>query len=331
MWKRLTVDNNLLNRTISIAPMMDCTDRHYRYFARLITRHTLLYTEMVTQDAILHGHREQLLDFDPVEKPIALQIGGSDPLKLAECARIGEQWGYDEINLNVGCPSDRVQAGRFGACLMKEPQLVKECLSSMKEAVKIPVTIKTRIGVDEQDSYDALKEFIHTLIESGINILVIHARKAWLKGLSPRQNREIPPLRYDIVYKLKKDFPDLTIVINGGIETLEAVGEHLQHVDAVMLGRAAYHNPYLLSRVDQDFYSDKSTIPTRVQIVEAMLPYIDKHLEHGGRLHQITRHMVGLFHGVDGARVWRQKLSTECTKSNSDSSILKKIITKCHI
>ncbi|MBX9586658.1 MAG: tRNA dihydrouridine(20/20a) synthase DusA [Gammaproteobacteria bacterium] len=325
------VDNNLLNRTISIAPMMDCTDRHYRYFARLITHHTLLYTEMVTQDAIIHGHREKLLDFDPIEKPIALQIGGSDPLKLAECARIGEQWGYDEINLNVGCPSDRVQAGRFGACLMKEPELVKECLSAMKEAVKIPVTIKTRIGVDEQDSYEALKEFVHTLIESGINIFVIHARKAWLKGLSPRQNREVPPLRYDVVYKLKKDFPDLTIVINGGIETLEAVDEHLQHVDAVMLGRAAYHNPYLLSRVDQDFYSDKSTIPTRLQIVEAMLPYIDKHLENGGRLHQITRHMVGLFHGVDGARVWRQKLSKECTKFDSDSSILKKIIARGQI
>lgn len=308
--------------------MMECTDRHYRYFARLITRHTLLYTEMVTQDAIIHGHRENLLDFDPVEKPLALQIGGSDPRKLAECARIGEQWGYDEINLNVGCPSDRVQAGRFGACLMKEPQLVKECLSAMKGAVKIPVTIKTRIGVDEQDSYEALKEFIYTLIESGVNIFVIHARKAWLKGLSPRQNREIPPLRYDVVYQLKKDFPKLTIVINGGIETLEAADEHLQHVDAVMLGRAAYHNPYLLSPVDQHYYFDESKIRTREQIVEAMLPYIDKHLENGGRLHQITRHMVGLFHGVDGARVWRQKLSTECTKSNADSSVLKKIIER---
>ncbi len=318
----------MLNRKISIAPMMECTDRHFRYFVRLITRHTLLYTEMVIQDAIIHGHREKLLDFNAIEKPLALQIGGSEPEKLAECARIGEEWGYDEINLNVGCPSDRVQAGRFGACLMKEPILVKECLSAMKDAVKIPVTIKTRIGVDEQDSYEALSEFIHTLSQIGINNFIIHARKAWLKGLSPRQNREIPPLKYDSVYQLKKDFPGLGIVINGGIETLEAVDEHLQHVDAVMLGRAAYYNPYLLAPVDQKYYFDNSEVRTRAQIVETMLPYIDKHIENGGRLHQITRHMVGLYHGVDGARVWRQQLSTECVKFNADSSVLKKIITR---
>lgn len=308
--------------------MMECTDRHFRYFARLITRHTLLYTEMVTQDAIIHGHREKLLCFDPVEQPLALQIGGSDPEKLAKCARIGEQWGYDEINLNVGCPSDRVQAGRFGACLMKEPNLVKDCLSAMKESVKIPVTIKTRIGVDEQDSYEALTDFIRILAETGINIFIVHARKAWLKGLSPRENREIPPLKYDVVYQLKKDFPDLTIVINGGIDNLEAVDDHLNYVDGVMLGRAAYHNPYLLSSVDQLYYSDHSTARTREEIVEAMLPYIDKHLKNGGRLHQITRHMIGLYHGVDGARVWRQHLSGECVKVNADSSVLKKILSR---
>ncbi len=308
--------------------MMECTDRHFRYFARLITRHTLLYTEMVTQNAIIHGDRNNLLDFDPVEKPLALQIGGSDPEKLAECARIGEQWGYDEINLNAGCPSDRVQSGKIGACLMKEPRLVKDCLSAMKDAVKIPVTIKTRIGVDEQDSYEELRDFIHTLSESGVNIFIIHARKAWLKGLSPRQNREIPPLKYDVVYQLKKDFPDSTIVINGGIETLEAVDTHLKHVDGVMLGRAAYYNPYLLSPVDQQYYLDDSKILTREEIVEAMLPYIDKHLHNGGRLHQITRHMIGLYHGVDGARVWRQHLSSECVKADADSSVLKRILSR---
>lgn len=308
--------------------MMECTDRHYRFFARLITRHTLLYTEMVTQNAIIHGHRNNLLDFDPIEKPLALQIGGSDPEKLAECARIGEQWGYDEINLNAGCPSDRVQSGKIGACLMKEPRLVKECLSAMKDAVKIPVTIKTRIGVDEQDSYEELRDFIRTLSESGVNIFIIHARKAWLKGLSPRQNREIPPLKYDVVYQLKKDFPDSTIVINGGIETLEAVDTHLKHVDGVMLGRAAYNNPYLLSPVDQQYYLDDSKTRTREEIVEAMLPYIDKHLKSGGRLHQITRHMNGLYHGVDGARVWRHHLSSECVKADADSSLLKRILSR---
>jgi len=321
------VEAKALERAISIAPMMECTDRHFRYFMRLITRHTVLYTEMVTQDAIIHGDRERLLGFDPLESPIALQIGGSDPQKLAQCTVIGEQWGYDEVNLNVGCPSDRVQAGRFGACLMKEPALVRECLTAMRESVKIPVTVKTRIGVDDQDSYGALCEFLQTILQSGINIIIIHARKAWLKGLSPRQNREVPPLRYDIVYQLKKDFPDLTVVINGGIDNLQAVSEHLQHVDGVMLGRAAYSDPYLLASVDQHYYHAKTPMLTREEIVKAMLPYIDRHLVRGGRLHQITRHMVGLFHGVDGARVWRQWLSTECVKPGADSAVLRKIIS----
>jgi tRNA-dihydrouridine synthase A len=306
--------------------MMECTDRHFRYFMRQISRHTLLYTEMVNQDAIINGDRERLLGFHPTESPLALQLGGSDPQKLAQCARIGEQWGYDEINLNVGCPSDRVQAGRFGACLMKEPTLVNDCLAAMRAEVKIPVTIKTRIGVDEQDSYEELCEFIRSITRSGIDIIIVHARKAWLKGLSPRQNREVPPLRYDIVYQLKKDFPDLTIVINGGINDLLAVDEHLQHVDAVMLGRAAYSDPYLLASADQRYYHATTAIPTREQIVEAMLPYIDKHLAAGGRLHQITRHMVGLYHGVDGARVWRRWLSTECVKPNANSALLKQIL-----
>ncbi len=311
---------------LCIAPMMECTDRHFRYFLRLISRHTLLYTEMVTQDAIIHGDRERLLGFDPVETPIALQLGGSDPEKLAQCAAIGEQWGYDEINLNVGCPSDRVQAGRFGACLMKEPSLVKECLSAMRDSVNIPVTIKTRIGVDDQDSYEALCDFIQTVATSGVQRFIIHARKAWLKGLSPRQNREVPPLRYDVAYQLKQDFPALTIVINGGIDTLESVDEHLQHVDGVMLGRAAYTNPYLLATADQRYYHATTQTASRESIVMGMLPYIDRHLSRGGRLHQITRHMVGLYHGVDGARVWRGWLSTECVKSGADGTTLEKIL-----
>jgi tRNA-dihydrouridine synthase A len=310
---------------ISIAPMMECTDRHYRYFIREITRRTLLYTEMVTQDAIIHGDREQLLGFDPVEHPIALQIGGSDPKKLAVCARIGEDWGYDEINLNVGCPSDRVQAGRFGACLMKEPLLVQDCLRAMRESVKIPVTIKTRIGVDDQDSYEALCDFVRVILSSGVKEIIVHARKAWLKGLSPKENREIPPLRYDLVYQLKKDFPEVAMVINGGIVNLDAVDEHLKQVDGVMLGRAAYTDPYLLSEVDSRYYGDHKITPSREQIIENMLPYIDKHLAAGGRLHQITRHMMGLFHGVDGARVWRRWLSVECVKPPANSSTLKKI------
>lgn len=321
------MESKAVDRTISIAPMMECTDRHFRYFMRLITRHTLLYTEMVTQDAIIHGDRERLLGFHPLESPIALQIGGSDPKKLAQCTLIGERWGYDEVNLNVGCPSDRVQAGRFGACLMKEPTLVQECLTAMRESVKIPVTVKTRIGVDDLDSYEALYEFIQTILQSGIKIIIVHARKAWLKGLSPRQNREVPPLRYDIVYQLKKDFPDLTIVINGGIDNLNAVNEHLDHVDGVMLGRAAYSDPYLLSSADQHYYHAKTPMLTREEIVKEMLPYIDQHLARGGRLHQVTRHMVGLFHGVDGARVWRRWLSTECVKPGADSALLKKIFS----
>ena len=307
--------------------MMECTDRHYRYFIRLITRHTLLYTEMVTQDAIIHGDRDRLLGFDSSENPLALQIGGSDPKKLAECARIGEEWGYDEINLNVGCPSDRVQAGRFGACLMKEPSLVRECLAAMQAAVKIPVTVKTRIGVDEQDSYEALCDFIRVISGADVHIIIVHARKAWLKGLSPRENREVPPLRYDIVYKLKKDFPELGIVINGGINDLKSVDEHLSHVDAVMLGRAAYSDPYILATVDQKYYGAENVIPTREEIVDRMIPYIDRHLAAGGRLHQITRHMVGLYHGVDGARVWRRWLSTECVKHGANSAVLKAVFS----
>ncbi len=314
-----------MNRKISIAPMMECTDRHYRYFMRLITQHTLLYTEMVTQDAIIHGDREKLLGFNAKENPLALQVGGSDPQKLALCAQIGEEWGYDEINLNAGCPSDRVQAGRFGACLMKEPELVRDCLTAMREAVKIPVTLKTRIGVDEQDSYEALCDFLNIIRKSGINIIIMHARKAWLKGLSPRENREIPPLRYDVVYQLKKDFPDLCIIINGGIEDLKAVDGHLNHVDGAMLGRAAYNDPYLLATVDQRHYGSSDTPLSREAIVEKMLPYIDEHLAAGGRLHQITRHMIGLYHGVDGARVWRRWLSTECVKLDADSAVLMRV------
>lgn len=295
---------------VSVAPMMDWTDKHYRYFMRLISRKVLLYTEMVTQEAILRGDRQHLLGFDPTESPVALQIGGSDPDRLAQCAKIGEQWGYAEINLNVGCPSDRVQQGRFGACLMKERKLVGQCLAAMRAAVSIPVTVKSRIGVDDCDSYEELSEFMREVVASGVNTAIVHARKAWLNGLSPKENREIPPLRYEIVYQLKQDFPELNIIINGGIQTHEQITEHLKCVDGVMLGRAAYHDPYLLAAVDNRYFGVTSAPLTRQQVLESMLPYIAQHLANGGRLHAITRHMLGLFHGEAGAKGWRRFLSS---------------------
>jgi tRNA-dihydrouridine synthase A len=308
------------SRLISVAPMMDWTDRHCRYFHRLLAPRALLYTEMVTTGAVIHGDREHLLGFDPVEHPVALQLGGSDPAELARAARIGVDFGYDEINLNVGCPSDRVQKGRFGACLMKEPELVRDCLAAMREAVDVPVTVKTRIGVDELDSEAFLKGFVSTVVESGIDTIIVHARKAWLSGLSPKQNREIPPLAYERVHGLKHDFPGLTIVINGGIVDVDTAVAELGQVDGVMLGRAAYQNPWILAEL-----SARLGLPAadaRAEVVAAMADYAQRHIDRGGRLQQVARHMLGLFHGQPGARGWRQKLSQNMHRSDADAGLL---------
>lgn len=288
--------------------MMACTDRHYRYFARLLTQKALLYTEMIIADAIIHGDRERFLGYDPIEHPVALQLGGSDPEKLAVCSKIADEYGYDEINLNVGCPSERVQSGSFGACLMKEPTLVAECVAAMKSATKRPVTVKTRIGVDDQDSYEFLHDFITQLVRENIDGVIVHARKAWLKGLSPKQNRTVPPLNYDCVYQLKRDFPDLPIAINGGIDDLMQAKTHLQHVDSVMLGRAAYYDSYLLAQVDREIFGIDLPIPTRAEVMEAMQSYIEAQQQLGVKPNHITRHMLGLFKGQPDAKKWRKLL-----------------------
>jgi tRNA-dihydrouridine synthase A len=289
--------------------MMDWTDRHCRTFHRIMSQHARLYTEMVTADAAIHGDRERLLGFAAVEHPIALQLGGSDPAKLAEAAAIGEAFGYDEINLNVGCPSSRVQEGRFGACLMAEPVLVAACVRAMADRVRIPVTVKCRIGIDAQDSEADLSRFIATVADAGITTFVVHARKAWLDGLSPKENREVPPLDYARVYRLKAARPDLTIIINGGVETLEASADHLRHVDGVMMGRAAYQTPYLLADVDRVLFgSDEPALP-RGEVLERLLPYVQEHLAAGGRLNSVTRHILGIYHGQPRARVFRRHLS----------------------
>ncbi|WP_347987009.1 tRNA dihydrouridine(20/20a) synthase DusA [Methylomonas sp. AM2-LC] len=306
----------------SVAPMLDWTDTHCRYFHRLLSQHALLYTEMVTCGAILYGNRQQHLQFNPAEHPLVLQLGGSDPNQLAQCAQIAEQYGYDEINLNIGCPSERVQNGSFGACLMAEPELVAACVAAMRQAVNIPITVKSRIGIDERDSYPELVEFISTVANAGCETFIVHARKAWLSGLSPKQNREIPPLRYDVVRELKQDFPQLNIIINGGISTLDAIHEHLQYVDGVMLGREIYQNPYLLAEVDAQFYADQQVIKSRKEVVLAMLPYVEQQLQNGVRLNSIVRHMLGLFHGMQGARAWRRHLSENATKPGADKSVL---------
>ena len=298
-----------VDRRFSVAPMMERTDRHCRYFMRLLTRRTLLYTEMVTTGAILFGDRARFLKFDPTEHPVALQLGGSEPDALAECARIGADLGYDEINLNVGCPSDRVQSGRFGACLMAEPDLVALSVAAMRAAVDVPVTVKHRIAIDDQPEWETLIGFVDTVAAAGCAHFIVHARKAWLQGLSPRENREVPPLHYDLVYRLKAERPDLHISINGGIETLGETSTHLEHVDGVMLGRVAYQNPYVLAGVDQQFYDDGAPVRTRHEIVDAYLPYIEREIASGTHLIGITRHILGLFNGLPGARAWRRYLS----------------------
>jgi len=302
--------------------MMDWTDRHCRYFHRLITKNTLLYTEMVTSGAVINGDREKLLGFNQEEYPIALQLGGSDSKALAECAKIGEDYGYDEINLNVGCPSDRVQSGRIGACLMAEPELVRECVFAMKQVSKIPVTVKHRIGIDDQDSYADLVNFVGIVAESGCDSFIVHARKAILSGLSPKQNRDIPPLIYERVYQLKKDFPKLEIIINGGIKTIKETRNHLIKVDGVMIGREAYHNPYMLSSVDNEFFGSDEKLSSRVEIAEQMLPYIERHISKGGKLQHVSRHMLGLFHAQPNGKQWRRHLSESATKPNAGIEVI---------
>ncbi|MDH5358295.1 MAG: tRNA dihydrouridine(20/20a) synthase DusA [Gammaproteobacteria bacterium] len=294
---------------LSVAPMLDWTDRDFRYFLRLITQHCLLYTEMVTTGALIHGDRERFLGHDVSEHPIALQLGGSDPIALAKCARLGQEAGYSEINLNVGCPSDRVQSGRFGACLMAEPKLVAEGVASMQAEVTIPITVKTRLGIDDFDSYEFLTDFISQVADAGCDIFIMHARKAWLQGLSPKENRDVPPLDYDRVYQIKQDFPDLHIDINGGIHSLAEAHQHLSHVDGVMMGRAIYHDPYLLAQADSDIFSDDHPVPTRHKVIEQMLPYIEQRMLQGRPLKSITRHLLGMFHGQAGGRAWRRHLS----------------------
>ncbi|PPC85551.1 MAG: tRNA dihydrouridine(20/20a) synthase DusA [Hyphomicrobium sp.] len=305
-----------------IAPMMDWTDRHCRVFHRQLTQHARLYTEMVTADAVIHGDRERLIGFSNCERPLALQLGGSNPTKLAQAARIGADYGYDEINLNVGCPSDRVQEGRFGACLMAEPSLVADCVSAMRAAVAIPVTVKCRIGIDDQDSEGDFQNFIDIVSDAGCTTFIVHARKAWLQGLSPKENREIPPLDYARVYRLKATRPGLTIVINGGIETLAASDEHLKHVDGVMLGRAAYQNPYILAYVDRMFFDAKAQVVSRAEALAALVPYADKHISKGGRLSNVTRHILGLYHGQKRGRLFRRHLSENATRADAAADVM---------
>ncbi len=306
----------------AVAPMIDWTDRHCRYFHRQISRNALLYTEMVVADAIIHGPRERLLSFDATEHPVALQLGGSDPAKLAEAVRIAAPYGYDEINLNVGCPSDRVQSGTFGACLMLTPDTVAACVAAMKAVADVPVTVKCRIGVDEQDPEVALPDLLSRVLDAGADAIWIHARKAWLKGLSPKENREIPPLDYEIVYRMKQARPDVFVGINGGIQTLDEAADHLDHVDGIMLGRAAYQNAAVLADVDHRFYGAPAETTDWGTIRDRMMAYAERHIANGGRLQQVARHMVGLFTGLPGARRYRQILSTDAVKAGAGPEVI---------
>ncbi len=313
-------------RRLSVAPMMDWTDRHCRVFHREITRHTWLYTEMVTTGALVYGDVERHLRFNEEEHPVALQLGGSDPADLATSAKLGQQWGYDEINLNCGCPSERVQKGAFGACLMGEPRLVADCVKAMRDAVTIDVTVKHRIGIDQGESYDFVRDFVGTVAEAGCRTFIVHARNAILKGLSPKENREVPPLKYEMAYRLKQDFPDFEIIINGGIKTTAEIDAHLRHVDGVMLGREAYHNPYSMAEFDRRYYGAQTPVRSREEVLAAMVPYIQAQLaRHGGqglKLNSITRHMLGLMQGLPGARGFRQTLSDARKLAAGDARLL---------
>jgi tRNA-dihydrouridine synthase A len=313
---------NFKGKTFAVAPMMDWTDRHCRFFHRVLTREAVLYSEMVTARAIRHGDRAKLLDFDAREQPVVLQLGGNEPAVLAEAARIGADWGYAAINLNVGCPSDRVQGGHFGACLMAEPELVAACVAAMQGAVTIPVTVKCRIGIDDQDDDLDLQRFVETVAAAGCETFIVHARKAWLHGLSPKENREIPPLNHGRVHRLKQSRPELTIILNGGLSSVADGLAHLPHVDGVMLGRTAYHHPWDMTTVDPLFGGRAAPVLTRREAVERMLPYIEQQMTLGQPLHRITRHMLGLFHGKPGGRIWRQVLSTEGGRHGADATLL---------
>jgi len=316
-----------MNRIVSVAPMMDCTDRHERYFLRLISKNTLLYTEMIVDEAINRGDKKKLLEFNINEKPVALQIGGSSPKLLAEASKIGEDFGYDEINLNLGCPSKKVEKNKFGACLMKEPNLVADCLSKMQASTKLPVTIKTRIGYDDVEDYENFHNFITILKSTGIKTFIIHARKAMLGKFTPKQNLNIPPLKYDYVYNLKKDFPEEKIIINGGITAVEEINDHLKKTDGVMIGRAAYHTPYLLADIEKEIFKNEK-VPSRQEIIENLIPYIKEELKKGTRLNQIMRHTLGLFHGQSGASHWKRYLSENMCVRNADIQKIDHIMDK---
>lgn len=316
-----------LDRTFAIAPMMDWSDRHCRYFWRLLTRRALLYTEMVTTGALLYGDRARFLNYNAEEHPVALQLGGSDPEALARCAALAQQWRYDEVNLNCGCPSDRVQSGKFGACLMSEPALVARCVASMRDACDIPVTVKHRIGIDDMEHYEQLCSFVEPVAAAGCEVFIVHARKAWLQGLSPKENREIPPLNYPWVHQLKQDYPQLTIVLNGGLQTLDQCSAHLQHVDGVMVGREAYQNPWLLCDVDTQLFGERSPVAaSRSEVIHALLPYIREQMDQGANLNHITRHILGLFQGVPGARKFRRHLSENAYRKGAQVDILEQAL-----
>lgn len=311
---------------VCVAPMMDWTDRHCRYFHRLLSPHARLYTEMVTAPAVVHGDRQRLLGFDASEHPVALQLGGSEPAELAEAARIGEGFGYDEINLNVGCPSDRVQSGRFGACLMREPDLVADCFTAMRDAVSIPVTLKCRLGVDEQDPEADLDRFVDRVRAAGCTVFVVHARKAWLQGLSPKENRDIPPLDYARVHRLKQRLPELTIVLNGGLDRIDDCLAGLDGLDGIMLGRTAYHEPYRLAELEHAVYA--TPLPVREDVVAAMRPYVEAHLATGDRLQHISRHLLGLFQGLPGARAWRRHLSENAHRADAGWEVIARALER---
>jgi len=316
------MSKKVLDRRFCVAPMLDWSDRHCRVFWRQLSRHAVLYTEMITTGALIHGDQERHLDFSDIEHPVALQLGGSDPEALAVSARMAEQWNYDEINLNCGCPSDRVQNGFFGACLMSRPQLVADCVKVMKDACELPITVKHRIGIDEQEGYGPLQEFVGAIAEAGTDAIIVHARKAWLQGLSPKENREIPPLNYDLVYQLKQDFPDLEIIINGGIQTLDDASSHLSYVDGIMMGRSAYQTPYLLAEVDERFYQQAAISKTRRDVIQGLFPYIEAELAKGTRLNHITRHILGLFNGQAGGRLFRRHISEHAHRSGAGLEVL---------
>jgi len=317
-----------LSRKLTIAPMMNHTDRHFRYFMRIISPHALLYTEMITTDALIHGDRQRFLEHHIDEYPLAIQLGGSNPEDLASCALIAEEAGYDEVNLNVGCPSDRVQSGRFGACLMAEPELVAEGVARMSQRVDIPVTVKTRIGIDDKDSYEELSTFIDCVKQAGCNTFIIHARKAWLNGLSPKENREVPPLQYEIVYQLKKDFPELEFVINGGFTTRDAIVEQYTYVDGVMVGRAAYQNPYLLAEIEQALFGTETPLLTRNEILERFIEYIQQNLDADIYLGHMTRHILGLFLGQPGARAYRRYISENAYQEGAGIEVIRVAMDK---